>query len=117
MKLAIIGSRTLHVENMADYVPDGVLEIVSGGAKGIDQQAAEYAKEHGLKLVEFLPEYKRYGRGAPHRRNEEIADYADAALAFWDGVSKGTMHTVGLFQKRGKKVIIIEKKNLYGEKT
>ena len=33
MKLAIIGSRGLWVENLGDYLPPGVTEIVSGGAK------------------------------------------------------------------------------------
>lgn len=108
MKLAIIGSRTLTIENIGDYLPEGVTEIISGGAKGIDTAAAEYARENGIRLTEFLPEYKRYGRAAPLKRNEQIADYADEAVAFWDGYSKGTMHTVRLFQQQSKKVTVIQ---------
>ena len=33
MRLAIIGSRTLNIQNIADYLPEGVTEIVSGGTK------------------------------------------------------------------------------------
>lgn len=108
MKLAIIGSRSLNVENLGDYLPSDVSEIVSGGAKGIDSQAAEYARQNGLTLTEFLPDYARYGRGAPLKRNEQIAEYADAALAFWDSKSKGTKYTISLFEKLGKRVVVVE---------
>ena len=111
MKLAIIGSRSLNIENLGDYLPNDISEIVSGGAKGIDSQAAEYARQNGLTLTEFLPDYARYGRGAPLKRNEQIAEYADAALAFWDGKSKGTKYTISLFKKLGKRVIVVEKQD------
>lgn len=108
MKLAIVGSRNLHVQNFEDYLPSGVTEIVSGGAKGVDEGAAAYAKKKGINLTEFLPEYSRYGRAAPLKRNALIAEYADMVLAFWDGKSKGTLHTISLFEKLGKKVLIIK---------
>ena len=53
MKVAIIGSRNLRVDNIEDYLPDGCDEIVSGGAKGIDECAASTAKSLGIKLCEF----------------------------------------------------------------
>ena len=64
MKVAVVGSRGLQVDHLEDYLPEGVTEIVSGGARGVDTCAKSYALEHGLKLTEFLPEYSRYGRGA-----------------------------------------------------
>ena len=106
MKLAIIGSRGLWVDNLGDYLPPGVTEIVSGGAKGIDTCARQYAQEHGLKLTEFLPDYRRYGRGAPLRRNLEIIAYADQVLAFWDGNSSGTKHVIDECNKQKKKVTV-----------
>ena len=107
MKLAIIGSRNLEVQNLGDYLPSTVTEIVSGGARGIDTVAATYAKQNGITLTEFLPDYQRYKRGAPLKRNQQIADYADEVLAFWDGQSHGTMYTVDLFKKLGKNVTIV----------
>lgn len=106
MKLAIIGSRGLWVENLGDYLPPGVTEIVSGGAKGIDTCARQYAQEHGLKLTEFLPDYPRYGRSAPLKRNLEIIAYADQVLAFWDGNSPGTKHVINQCKKQKKKVTV-----------
>lgn len=107
MKLAIIGSRNLRVQNLGDYLPEGVTEIVSGGAKGIDSVAAEYAREQGIPLTEFRPDYARYGRGAPLKRNEQIVGYADEGLAFWDGASRGTLHTVECFRRAGKRVRVV----------
>ena len=101
MKVAVIGSRNLNVSNLADYLPAGTTEIVSGGAKGIDTCAREYALSHDLKLTEFLPDYERYGRGAPLRRNIEIIEYADRVLAFWDGRSRGTKYVIDQCAKRG----------------
>lgn len=106
MKLAIIGSRGLWVENLGDYLPPGVTEIVSGGAKGIDTCARQYAQEHVLKLTEFLPDYRRYGRGAPLKRNLEIIAYADQVLAFWDGTSSGTKYVIDQCKKQKKKVTV-----------
>ena len=42
MKIAIIGSRNLHIGNIERYLPSDCSEIVSGGAKGIDTCAEQY---------------------------------------------------------------------------
>ena len=106
MKLAIIGSRGLRVEDLGAYLLPGVTELVSGGAKGIDTCAREYALSHGLKLTEFQPDYRRYGRAAPLVRNREIVAYADQVLAFWDGKSPGTKYVIDQFKKQKKTVTV-----------
>ncbi|MBE6627264.1 MAG: DUF2493 domain-containing protein [Ruminococcaceae bacterium] len=107
MKVAVIGSRGLAVDNLGDYLPGGTDEIVSGGAKGVDTCAREYANTHGIKLTEFLPQYKLYGRGAPLKRNLQIIEYADTVLAFWDGESKGTAFVIENCKKLSKEVRVI----------
>ncbi|MGN0634085.1 MAG: hypothetical protein ACI4JW_09490 [Oscillospiraceae bacterium] len=94
MKVAVIGSRGLKVRDLGMYLPKDTAEIVSGGAKGIDSCAREYALSHGIKLTEFLPEYDKYGRSAPLKRNITIIEYADVVLAFWDGKSHGTKFVI-----------------------
>lgn len=94
MKVAIVGSRELMLEDFSKYLPAEVTEIVSGGARGIDRCAARYAKKVGLKLKEFLPDYDQYGKRAPLLRNLEIIEYADLVLAFWDGESRGTRFVI-----------------------
>ncbi len=104
MKVAVIGSRGLTVDNLEDFLPICTSELVSGGARGVDSSAARYAKENGIKIKEFLPEYEKYGRGAPLKRNLLIIDYADLVLAFWDGTSRGTKFVIDNCKKRGKEV-------------
>ena len=100
MKVAVIGSRNLTVSNLGTYLPEGTTEIVSGGAAGVDACAREYAQRHGLKLTEYLPEYARYGRAAPLKRNITIIENADLVLAFWDGASRGTKYVIDNCKKR-----------------
>ena len=57
MKIAIIGSRTIAIRGIEEYLPEGVTEIVSGGALGVDKAAARFARMHGIKLIEFLPDH------------------------------------------------------------
>ena len=106
MKIAVIGSRNMVVNDLEDYLPQEVSEIVSGGAKGIDACAKEYANEKGLKLTEFLPEYEKYKRGAPLKRNIQIIEYSDEVVAFWDGKSRGTKYVIEQCEKRNKKITI-----------
>ncbi len=106
MKIAIIGSRNIRVNNIADYVT-AEDEIVSGGAVGVDQCASEYAIKNGLILTEFLPQYENYGRAAPIVRNKKIVDYADKIVAFWDGKSKGTLSVIKYAEKIGKPCQVI----------
>ena len=79
-------------------------------AVGVDTCVAQYAKEKGIKLIVFLPQYKLYGRAAPIVRNKEIVDYADKIVAFWNGRSKGTLSVIKYAEKTGKpcKVILCE---------
>ena len=106
MKIAIIGSRNLTVKNLEKYLPPYTTEIVSGGAKGIDTCAKECAIKNKIKLTEFLPEYKKYGRSAPLKRNIEIIDFADEVIAFWDGESRGTYFVIDNCKKINKKITI-----------
>ena len=106
MKVAIIGSRSLKVTNLEDYLPSDTTEIVSGGAIGIDRCAEEYAKSRGIPTKIFLPDYNRFGKGAPLKRNVEIIDYADTVIAFWDGTSHGTRFVIEEAKKKGKPVRI-----------
>ncbi len=100
MKVAVIGSRGLHIEHLEKYLPVDTMEIISGGARGVDQPAKEYALLHGLKLTEYLPEYNRYGCAAPLKRNQTIIESADLVLAFWDGKSRGTKFVIDACKKQ-----------------
>jgi len=105
MKVAIIGSRNLSIDIEA-FLPQGVTLIVSGGAKGIDTLAEEYADKHNIPKLIFLPDYKKYSKKAPLIRNKLIVDNADIVIVFWDGESRGTKFTIDYAKRQGKKVIV-----------
>lgn len=107
MKVAIVGSRNLTVDDFGKYLPENVTEIVSGGAKGIDSCAGAYAAKNGIKLTEILPEYEKYGKAAPLKRNDKIVEYADKVIAFWDGASRGTKYVIDICRKHGKEATVI----------
>jgi len=107
MKTAVVGSRGIYLSAFGDYLGEDCEEIVSGGARGVDECAARYALSRGIKLTEFLPEYSKYGRSAPIIRNKQIVDYADEVIAFWNGKSKGTLSVINYCKKTGKPCRVI----------
>lgn len=107
MKIAIIGSRNIYITNLEDYLPSKITEIISGGAKGVDTCAKEYAIKHNIKLTEFLPNYNQYGNNAPIIRNRLIVNEADKVLAIWDGLSRGTKYTIDYAKECGKVVDVV----------
>lgn len=109
MKIAVIGSRTFNnyelVEKVLDSFPNIDL-IVSGGAKGADYLGEKYAYFHNIKKLIFKPEWDKYGKKAGIIRNKDIIDNADIIIAFWDGKSTGTKHSIEYAKKKNKKLII-----------
>jgi hypothetical protein len=104
MKLAIVGSRTFNdYEMVKTALKDlAITEIVSGGAKGADTLAEQYAAENNIPVKVFKPDWAKYGRGAGPVRNKQIVEYADKVIAFWDGESRGTKSSIDLAEKQGK---------------
>lgn len=86
------------------------IEIVSGGARGADALGEMYAREKGYSIKRFQAEWDRYGRSAGPRRNEAMAKYADALLAYWDGESRGTKSMIELAKANGLKVGVYQYK-------
>ena len=101
MRVAVIGSRSILVDDLESYLPAGTTAIISGGARGVDACARAYSLAHGLPCVEFLPDYRRYGKAAPLMRNQQIIDHADYVVALWDGRSRGTRYTIELCLRQG----------------
>ena len=93
MKLLISGSRGITDFDLAPYIPKNTDTIICGGAKGVDQIAEAYADRMHLAKMIVRPQYERFGRAAPLKRNEEMLRMADEVLIIWDGVSRGTEYT------------------------
>jgi predicted Rossmann fold nucleotide-binding protein DprA/Smf involved in DNA uptake len=108
MKLALIGyrrfsnyekfeSEILRVINLSD-----IESIISGGAKGADTLAKVFAEKHGIKIIEFLPEWGKFGKAAGPIRNKQIVDAADYVIAFTTRTAKGTHNTIKLAKNANK---------------
>ena len=108
MILAIIGSRTFTDYDRLVTICDSleITGIVSGGARGADSLAEKYAKERNIPLTVIPADWEKYGRSAGFIRNTYIVEKADEVLAFWDGKSPGTKHSIELAKKLGKKTNI-----------
>ena len=87
---------------------DKGLEIVSGGAKGVDAMGERFANENDVAVKLFPADWSKYGRGAGPKRNKQMAEYATHLLSFWDGKSRGTKSMISLAEKRGLNVKIID---------
>tara|TARA_R110000764_G_scaffold211319_2_gene297384 strand:+ start:756 stop:1124 length:369 start_codon:yes stop_codon:yes gene_type:complete len=83
------------------------IEIVSGGAKGVDSLGEKFAEEKSLELIVFPANWKKFGRAAGPKRNAQMAEYATHLLSFWNGESKGTKSMLTLAKKENLKVKII----------
>ena len=108
MKVIIAGGRDLTdydvcLEGVKNAGFD-ITEVVSGHARGADSLGERFAQEAGLPLKLFPAEWDKHGRAAGPIRNNQMAAYADALIALWDGDSKGTRHMIQQAQKLGLKV-------------
>ena len=126
IKLAIVGSRTFTDEKLFNelmahcdekYI-GGLLEVISGGAKGVDSLAVKWANEHNLPTKVFNAEWDnleavpcavrtnkqgyKYNALAGHNRNAKIIQACNCILAIWDGESKGTLDSIKKAKELGK---------------
>lgn len=113
-KIAVVGSRGFDDYNKMKKILDGfdIKLIVSGGAKGADSLAERYAVENDIETIIFEPEWNKYGMKAGYLRNIKIVDSADIIIAFWDGESKGTLHSINWAKKTKKGIrLVLYKEN------
>ena len=96
------------VENFEEYYSSSELIVVSGKARGADALGERWAEENGRKIVSHPADWEKYGKSAGYRRNAEMAIYAEALIAFWDGKSKGTKHMIDLALDKGLLVKVVK---------
>jgi len=107
-KIAIVGSRNFvdypYFKSIIDVYllkDDLSVEFVSGGAKGSDALAEQYANEHNIPIHIHYPDWKSLGKIAGRIRNQSIIDDSDELIAFWDGFSSGTKMTISFAKAKG----------------
>lgn len=84
------------------------VEIVHGNAPGADRIAAQAADDQGFKVTAIPAEWDRYGKSAGMKRNVQMLEMEPSiVIAFWDGKSRGTAHTIREARKRGIPVLVV----------
>lgn len=115
-RVIIAGSRDFDDLKYATQILDKVFSkkvpdaIVCGEAKGADTVGKAYAHRHQIAVHSFPAAWNLHGRSAGYIRNAEMADNADALVAFWDGESRGTKHMINLAREKGLKIIVVNYK-------
>lgn len=116
MKLIVAGGRdfantNLLISSLTELVEQGKIpnnpELVCGMARGADMLAYSLWANNKMPIHNFLANWDKYGKSAGYRRNVEMGNFADAAVCFWDGVSKGTKHMIDIMEKLGKPVYVV----------
>lgn len=113
MRVIIAGSRDIHQPLEAVYKAvkaSGfhIELVVCGCARGIDKAGEEWSAYTGTEIAYYPADWDKYGKSAGYKRNQLMAENADALIAVWDGKSKGTKHMIDIATKKGLKVYIYE---------
>ena len=118
-RVVVAGSRNFkdysHLSNelskfLRDYADRDII-ILSGTANGADKLGERFAMEKGYVLEKYPALWEKYGVSAAVKRNEQMAEIADAVVVFWDGTSKGSKNMIECANKMSKpcKVFMIDK--------
>jgi hypothetical protein len=110
MKTIIAGSRDITdlalVFEAVEASGFVITEVVSGGARGVDRLGEYYAALSGLPCKVFRADWDTYDKAAGSIRNGEMGKYAQALIAVWDGVSRGTKNMIDIALMLGLRVYI-----------
>ena len=113
MKTIIAGSRGItDFQVILDAVQASkfeITEVVSGDARGVDKEGEAWASLNEVPIKRFPANWQPNGvfdRGAGHKRNTKMAEYADALIAVWDGNSPGTRNMINEAAKAGLKLYV-----------
>ncbi len=108
MNVAIVGGRDFDDYEQFKSCIDGenikFKCIISGGARGVDTMAERYAKEIGVPVKIYWPDWTNHGKAAGPIRNRQIIESADCVIAFWDEKSSGTRSSIKIAEELKKPV-------------
>ncbi len=99
MKIVVSGSRNITderaVERILSYYIATKDTVITGGCRGVDLIAEDYARRYFNHIVTLSADWYTHGKAAGPIRNREMAQMADQLIAIWDGKSRGTKNMIG----------------------
>lgn len=104
--VGIHASRSIGYLNLDMFLnPTETGEIVTGDSAGIDTLAERWAKSHGVEWICYVPQYGAFGRRyAPRKRDEQIAEFVDKMVVFWDLMDDETRYILEYSKKLGVEI-------------
>lgn len=113
MKTIIAGSRNadLSMKQLMDIIQLAgfpITEVVSGNSGNVDKLGEKWGLGMKLPVTQFNAAWQTYGSSAGPRRNRQMADYAEALIAIWDGKSRGTLNMIKEATKRQLKIYVTQ---------
>lgn len=118
MKVLVCGSRGWGIDltdakqsvrrRLDQLLAGGEPQLILGGANGPDEFAREWAAHTDVDHLVLYPRWTQQGKQAGILRNLRMLDeQPDLVIAFWDGTSRGTKHTIDEARRRGIPVEVI----------
>lgn len=71
-----------------------ITELICGMAPGVDETGYWFAKMARIPIKEMPADWDRYGKAAGPIRNRNMAEYGEALIAIWDGITNGTRNMI-----------------------
>lgn len=111
-RLLVAGCRDYtNYELVENFISESIVSedvtIVSGGAKGVDSLAKQYALSNNIPYEEYAADWNKYGKSAGPIRNLQMAEICDDAIIFWDRKSRGTKDMIEKLKQLGKYYIVV----------
>jgi hypothetical protein len=117
MKVIITGSRGIADFSLVETamrlsgLEGRISQVALRGTSGIARLGAQYADEHVIPVRRFDPDWNRGGRHdnrAELQRDDDLASYADAAVAVWDGKSEDNRYLIRAMVGLGKETHVYD---------
>jgi hypothetical protein len=111
MRTIIAGSREATFKQVKEalllcpWTPE-ISVVVSGTARGADQHGEAWAVLRGLGIERYAADWGKHGKAAGPIRNRQMAENAEALIAVWDGMSRGTKNMIDTAKSLGLRVFV-----------
>lgn len=115
-RVIIAGSRTFNDYDLLNIKVNHLLKdklkthkvlIISGGARGADKLGERWALDNDLELKVYPALWNKFYKKAGFIRNQEMADNADALIAFSVNHSSGTRDMIYRARRAGLDVSVV----------
>lgn len=110
MRTIIAGSRKgTNMQHLKDAIAAcgwSPTTVISGGALGADKLGENWAKTNSIPCEIYPADWDKHGKSAGYKRNQEMAEKAEALIAIWDGESRGTKHMIDIARIKKMKIFI-----------